>query len=182
MIHLEKFNERQNYEELKYNIESLLLDIKDIGITVTINRQSSLLRVVMDGRRVSARFGQLMIHIESLIDLLSNSGYSYKESNIFMGNMVNPKRCKLVDSQFKRYPLKDNVIFNSMLVTCVEMDFKELGIKKKFKLEIGQIVRHDRFGEGEIIKLDITNKIVEINFESGTKRLLSDIAELELIK
>ncbi len=110
--------------DIRYNIEGLLMDLIDSGIDVRVNNQGAYnLSIKIDSRGSRKRFENIVDYLLSITDYMKTLDYNSRELKVILGQGYKVISCKIVDDKIKKYPLKDDRFIAEYLIGCVEIFF-----------------------------------------------------------
>lgn len=117
------------YNDIKFNIESLLMDLTDQGCTLQFKNSRKngeslfTIDININKRRNKDFYDNLVNYILSVNDLMDTENYKYNKLTVILGFGYRRIQCKIVDGRFKRYPLKDNTYLRPEDISNIEIDF-----------------------------------------------------------
>lgn len=137
MKYIKSFESISNFDDVKYNIECLLMDIIDSGFKLDVKRgrlgPRGNIRVKLSvegkgwqGYEPSKRFKHLVDYLLSLIDYMKTIDYSYTALKVVVGHGYKETPCRIVDGKIRSYPIKDdNRYIAEYLIRGIIIEFNE---------------------------------------------------------
>lgn len=125
------------FNDLKYNIECLLMDIIDEGFQLevrsgrrgprgNISIKLSTTAKGFQGYEPNKRFNPHIVdYLLSLIDYMKTIDYSYNSLKVVVGHGYRETTCKIEDGRIKSYPLKNDRYIAEYLIRTIIIEFND---------------------------------------------------------
>lgn len=111
-----------DFNDIDFNIENLLIELKDFGITIETICVGSLINIRLIFPNNENGFKYIVDYISSLIDYMGISNCSLSKLLISSRNS-NEDDCKIEDNRFIKYPLSSNEFIDISKIKKINIEF-----------------------------------------------------------